>query len=60
MARLIQYIRDTYAELQHVSWPTTRQAVISTALVVGISILVAGFTGAFDYLFSEGVDWFIQ
>ena len=60
MNRLINYFKDTRAELNHVSWPTTRQAIVSTALVIGISIIVAAFTGAFDYLFTTGLDWFLN
>lgn len=52
MSRLGNYIRDTQAEMKHVSWPTQKQALIYTALVIGVSILVALFTGAMDYIFT--------
>jgi preprotein translocase subunit SecE len=55
MDNLIKYFRDTAGELKQVSWPTQKQAMLYTALVIGISILVALFVGAFDYLFSEGI-----
>lgn len=57
--RLITYLRDTRAELKHVSWPTSRQALIYTALVIAISILVALFLGLFDVIFTEALNWFI-
>jgi len=60
MAKFIDYIQDTRAELRHVTWPTQRQAIISTVLVIGISIIVAAFLGAFDYLFTQGLNWFIR
>lgn len=60
MDRFINYLKDTRSELRHVAWPTQRQAIISTALVIGISIAVALFVGAFDYLFTRSVDWFIK
>lgn len=52
MSRLGNYIRDTQAEMKHVSWPTQKQALIYTALVIGVSILIALFTGAMDYIFT--------
>lgn len=52
MNRFINYIKDTKAELAHVSWPTRRQALIFTGVVILISILTAAFLGFFDYLFS--------
>jgi preprotein translocase SecE subunit len=60
MSKLGDYIQDTRGELKHVSWPTQRQAIIYTALVVAISIIVAAFVGAFDFVFTRGIDWFIK
>lgn len=59
MSRLGNYLRDTQAEMKHVSWPTKMQATIYTALVVGVSILVAFFIGAFDYIFTDFLTVFI-
>ncbi|MEK7638568.1 MAG: preprotein translocase subunit SecE [Patescibacteria group bacterium] len=56
MNNLIKYIRDTATELKQVSWPTQNQAMVYTALVVGISALVALYIGAFDYLFSQVIN----
>ena len=60
MENFINYLKDTRAELRHVSWPTQHQALIYTALVVGISIIVAAIIGVFDYVFTAGLDWFIK
>lgn len=60
MSRFINYLKDTMAELKHVSWPTHTQAVVYTVLVVVISILVALFISVFDYVFTRGLNWFIS
>lgn len=60
MSRFINYLKDTRAEMKHVSWPTQKQALIYTALVIVVSLLVAGFLGIFDFFFTKGVDWFIK
>lgn len=59
MSQLTNYFKDTVAELKRVSWPTGKQSVIYTALVVGISIVVALYIGVFDFLFSRALDWLI-
>lgn len=59
MSRLINYIRDTRGELKHVSWPTRRQAVIFTVVVIIISLLVAIFLGFLDFAFSFLLQKFI-
>jgi preprotein translocase subunit SecE len=56
MSRLGNYIRDTKAEMKHVSWPTQTQTVVYSALVILISIIVALFLGAFDYVFTNLLD----
>jgi preprotein translocase subunit SecE len=60
MSQFINYLKDTAAELKHVSWPTHKQSVVYTVLVVVISIIVALFVGLFDFVFSRGLDWFVK
>jgi preprotein translocase subunit SecE len=60
MQNFINYLKDTRAELRHVAWPTQRQAIIYTALVIVISILVALFVGAFDYVFTTGLNLYVK
>ncbi len=55
-----EYIKETRAELKHVSWPTRRQAIIFTALVIVLSIGLALVLGVFDYLFAEGIKLLIN
>lgn len=51
--KIAEYLRETKGELKHVSWPTRKQAIAFTVLVVAISIITAVYLGAFDALFSE-------
>ncbi len=48
-------MKETKAELKHVSWPSKNQAVLFTVIVVVFSIIVAIFLGAFDYIFTIGL-----
>lgn len=56
----IEYLKDTKAEMRHVSWPTQRQAIVFTALVVAFSVIVSLVLGFSDFIFSRGLDWFIS
>mgnify|MGYP000488648195 CR=1 FL=1 len=60
MDQISKYFRDTAAELKQVTWPTQHTAIMYTALVIGISALVALYAGAFDYLFSQGVQYIVN
>ena len=51
--KFIDYIKETKGELKHVSWPTRAQAISFTVIVIVVSLAVAAFLGAFDFLFSQ-------
>ena len=60
MERLANYMSAVVAELKHVSWPTQRQAMIYSVLVIGISAVTALLLGAFDYVFTGALDAIIE
>ena len=53
--KVTEYIKETRGELKHVSWPTRKQAIAFTAIVIGLSIFVAAFLGIFDFIFTEAL-----
>ena len=50
--KLTNYFRDSYRELKKVVWPTKRETTNHTLVVIGISLGVAIFLGALDFLFT--------
>ena len=50
--RLMQYFRETRAELRKVVWPTREEAINLTAIVVVTIFAMSVFLGFFDYLFT--------
>ena len=55
----IDYLRDTRAELRHVTWPTRKEAINYTLIVLGISIATGLFLGLLDFVFAKFVSRFI-
>jgi preprotein translocase subunit SecE len=49
---MFNYFKDVRAEMKHVSWPTRRQSVIYTVVVVAVSLATAIYLGLLDYVFS--------
>lgn len=49
---MFNYFKDVRAEMRHVSWPTRRQAVIYTVVVIAVSLITAIYLGLLDYVFS--------
>lgn len=60
MNSLLNYFRDTAAEMKQVAWPTQAQAINYTLLVIAISAFVSVFTGGFDYIFTQFIDFIIN
>lgn len=50
--KVSEYIKETKTEMKHVNWPTRKQSIAFTAIVVGTSLAFAIFLGLFDYLFT--------
>ena len=48
---LADYIAETKVEMKHVTWPTRKQAIAFTVIVIILSVAVAFFLGFFDYIF---------
>ncbi len=52
MNALTTYLRHVREELGHVTWPTPREAVAHTLMIILISAIVAVMVGLLDYLFA--------
>lgn len=50
---VIRFLRETRSELRKVVWPTRREALNMTAIVLGVTILMAAGLGIVDWLFTE-------
>jgi preprotein translocase subunit SecE len=55
-AKLSNYIKSSIEEMKKVTWPTRKETYNYTVLVIVISLGVAAFLGALDYIFS----WLLQ
>jgi preprotein translocase subunit SecE len=54
--KIIQFFKDSYAELKRVQWPT-REEVASNTRVVLVSVLIfAAVFGIVDFLLLQGID----
>ncbi len=54
-SRITQYFRDSFQELKRVVWPTRKQALLHSLIVILMSIGVAAFLAGLDIVFSFGM-----
>ncbi len=58
--KLTNYIKGSVEEMKKVTWPTKKETYNYTLLVMGISVAVAAFLGALDYIFNWGLEIIIK
>lgn len=54
-----RYVRESFLELSHVTWPTRNQAVNLSILVVAFVFVSAIVIAAFDYIFNFGYQYLL-
>ena len=57
---IFNFLREVKGEMKHMSWPTKKQTIAYTLLVIVISIALAAYVGIFDSLFTLGIEQLIK
>jgi len=52
-AAIAAFVRDVRSELRKVAWPTSRETVNLTMVVIALSVAMGLFLGGTDFLFQE-------
>jgi preprotein translocase subunit SecE len=52
-AGIVGFIRDVRSELRKVAWPTSRETVNLTVVVIALSVAMGMFLGGTDFIFQE-------
>ena len=56
MRKIIQFFKDSFAELKKVIWPSREEVGSSTKVVIISVIIFAVVLGLVDFLFLLGID----
>lgn len=59
MNKLITYVKASITEMKKVTWPTKKETYNYTVLVIVLSLVVAVFLGALDFVFNFGFKFII-
>ncbi len=58
--RIKKYFRELRSELKKVVWPTPKQVLKNTAIVIGCVVAVGVFIWVFDFVAQVGIDALIS
>lgn len=56
MGRILQFFRESYAELRKVAWPSREEVASSTKVVLVSVSLIALALGLIDFLLFQAID----
>ena len=57
--KIISFLKETKVELKKVNWPTRKETIKYTLIVIGLSFVVAIFLGGLDFLFTWLISRFL-
>lgn len=56
---ITNFLKEVKTEIKKVNWPTKKETLRYTLIVIGVSIIVAIFLGGIDFLFTALLNKFI-
>lgn len=56
----LDFFKEVRTELSKVVWPKREEVVKLTAVVLGVSIIVAVYLGGLDYVFTKGMELLLK
>lgn len=57
--RIKTFLKEAKVEMKKVNWPTKKETVKYTLIVIGVSLVVAIFLGGLDFLFTWLISKFL-
>ena len=58
--KIFLFIREVRSELEKIVWPTRRETIRLTSLVLILSLIVGLYVGGLDFLFTSIVNSFLK
>jgi preprotein translocase subunit SecE len=59
LQKIIRFLSEAKAELKRVTWPTPKQTLASTVVVIVIVFIIAIFLGIIDYILAKLVKFIL-
>ena len=50
---IITYIKEVSAETKNIKWPTRKQVIAYTGIVIVLSLILAAYVGGLDAFFAK-------
>jgi preprotein translocase subunit SecE len=57
--KITNFLKETRVEMKKVNWPTRKETIKYTLIVIGLSFVIAFFLGGLDLLFTFLISKFL-
>lgn len=57
--KIISFLKEVRLEMKKVNWPTRKETIRYTLIVIGLSVAVAAFLGSLDFIFNTLLTRFV-
>ena len=57
--KIVSFLKEVKLEMKKVNWPTRKETIKYTLIIITVSIAVAAFLGGLDYIFTTLLNKFI-
>lgn len=57
--KIITFLKEVRLEMKKVNWPTRKETIRYTLIVIGVSVVVSMFLGGLDFAFTTILNKFI-
>ncbi len=58
-SKIDSFFKEVKIEIKKVNWPTTKETIRYTLIVLGVSVVTAIFLGGIDFFFTNFLNKFI-
>jgi preprotein translocase subunit SecE len=60
MAPAVKFVRETYDELKQVVWPSRKEVIRLTLIVIFLSVLMGLYIGGLDWVFAKAMELILR
>ncbi len=58
--KILQFFREVRVEIKKVTWPTRKETLASTVVVLVTTFIIGAFLGVVDFFLSTGVEHLLR
>ena len=57
---MLQYLKEVKAEIKKVTWPSTKEALKGTGVVLLFSLILGAYLGVVDFIINKALSFLIN